>query len=398
MPIYAAVRNERMQKGGLRAAEKHARREDLIEQEGETDEARKKRLRKMQRIRPGVDRDAPPSFGWALGQDDHLDICAAHAAHVEATGAVPYGNCAEALHLLVMISPERVKAAGDPYSKENSFAAAMLREARAWADTDIGGCFAVRYDVDERSAGVVDVFCAPVREYRGKVRIMPNSALRALQEREEATKSYPALQDSWARHCQEHLDPNIQRGKPKSETGVKHISQDLIRAAHEKREAAAEEDRKRWLDIVDGAVRQCQRMYQMLPKFARERAAALWNKFDEQMKLRLPPLDAYAKKHPPTIDQEIEDRIKARIVAGIATSPVRVPEDAYRLGLDAGLNAASDTAAEWMVANAPPESAAQFDRDGVFFDGDSRVPKTLADAVAESAAAAEESTESPQPF
>ncbi len=71
-----------------------------------------------------------------------------------------------------------------------------------------------------------------------------------------------------------------------------------------------------------------------------------------------------------------------------AESPARVPEDAYRLGVDAGLNAASDAATEWMVANAPPEFAAQFDRDGVFVDGDSRVPKTLADAVAESAAAA----------
>ena len=74
--------------------------------------------------------------------------------------------------------------------------------------------------------------------------------------------------------------------------------------------------------------------------------------------------------------------------------------DNAHLGVNAGLNAARDAAADWMEANAPPGLAEQFDPNGVFFDGEGRVPKTLADAMAKSAAAGagQAPTKDPQPF
>ena len=126
----------------------------------------------------------------------------------------------------------------------------LHKESKAWADTALGGCFATRYDIDEHGSGVVDVFCAPTREYRGKVRLMANSALRALQKREGERTSYAALQSSWARHCQQHLDPAFQRGDPKSETGHEHIVADRLREAHEAKDNALAAERKDLLESI----------------------------------------------------------------------------------------------------------------------------------------------------
>jgi hypothetical protein len=43
--------------------------------------------------------------------------------------------------------------------------------------------------------------------------------------------SYVSLQTDWWRWCQEHLDPAIERGTPKSETLITHLEVEEYKAA-----------------------------------------------------------------------------------------------------------------------------------------------------------------------
>ena len=67
----------------------------------------------------------------------------------------------------------------------------LLEFAVEWANAELGGAFAARYDVDEKGV-VIDVFCAPVREYtvcRGRTMrrtVAPATALREWAKRRKA--------------------------------------------------------------------------------------------------------------------------------------------------------------------------------------------------------------------
>ena len=234
--IFAAVRCTKLNRTTLARAEAHGKRTDLKSDD------EKVRQKIAARIRDDFDPSEPRSFGWAFKQGEkHLDIQAAHRAYVARENAKLWGKRPKvALHFILVTSPEWVQGEGDPYSNENKRVQDLLREAPAWANKQIGGCFAVRYDIDEKSCGVIDVFCAPVLKPGGNRKndfIMPEKSLSELQSRTDEHTTFAALQTSWAEHCQSQLDPVFQRGRRKDETKAKHINQDLIRKKHEEEEA-----------------------------------------------------------------------------------------------------------------------------------------------------------------
>ena len=134
-----------------------------------------------------------------------------------AGGRLRKGACV-GMHLLVGVSPEWVAAAGDPHDvKRNRRVKQLLDAAILWAQSALGGgVWAARYDANEAGSGVVDVFCSPVHAYgQSDARFVSvNKSLTALARKHGRTKSYQALQDSWAAAAQQHLDPAFARGEP----------------------------------------------------------------------------------------------------------------------------------------------------------------------------------------
>ena len=214
--VFAAAKCYKLDRSGLSRSESHGRRADL------TSKNKTIRKRMEDRIRNDYDPATPRSYGWAMGQDDHTAIQAAFEEHQRVTGAKFWGskNPRIALHFILVTSSAWVKETGNPYSPKNKRVQRLIDQAIAWGEKEFGkgSVFAARYDADEMSCGVVDLFVAPVRIPGGNRKhphIMPNKAMAELQYRTKRRKSYEALQDSWAAHCQDVLDPVFVRGKPK---------------------------------------------------------------------------------------------------------------------------------------------------------------------------------------
>ena len=159
-------------------------------------------------------------------ESDRTDLVAAYRHRKKEAGASERKGAAFAMHLLAIVSPEWVR------SPEQ--ARKLTRVAHQWAEQSFGkgSVFAVRYDVNERGKGVVDLYVAPVRKQKigryKKERIMlaPSAARGDLAEQmgRKRSQQYTALQDSWAEFCAAHLDSEIQRGNPKADTGKGHLS------------------------------------------------------------------------------------------------------------------------------------------------------------------------------
>ncbi len=156
-----------------------------------------------------------------------LDLSAAFDAHLQATGARCYSGAALGLHLIVGVSPEWVAEAGDPHDAKTPRVQDLMRAARDWAEDKIGDVWAVRYDLDEKGSAVVDVLCSPVRAHKatGQPWVSTRKALGELaaSEKKPASRNYSAMQDSWARHARQRLDPAFERGKDAKKTGLKHL-------------------------------------------------------------------------------------------------------------------------------------------------------------------------------
>ena len=157
-----------------------------------------------------------------------IDLSMDLKSHLEKTGASVWKDSAHTLHCIVGVSPEWITEAGDPHSPKNYRVQGLLREARAWAEKEIGGVWHARYDVDELGAGVVDVMCSPVLPHKktGKLWVSTSKALESLARRwgHPTHKSYSAVQDSWAEHAKKTLDATIERGEPVEETGRSHLT------------------------------------------------------------------------------------------------------------------------------------------------------------------------------
>ena len=138
------------------------------------------------------------------------------------------------LHLLLNVSPEWIEEAGDLHAEDNERNRRLYEEAQGFF-SGIPGLVAARMDLDEVGGGVVDLFLAPVFSRTSRLRKdgsrgadIPEisvSKLDALWREQTGERlAYSGLQTLWADHCAERLDPRIQRGRRKSETGREHLT------------------------------------------------------------------------------------------------------------------------------------------------------------------------------
>jgi hypothetical protein len=191
-------------------------------------------------------RESDP-IAWSKAETGPLDYEAAFKAHKRATGAGERKGADLGMEFKVVVSPEWLAETGDPHDASNPRVKQLVAEAKAWAESWGGAdsVWGLRYDTDEKGSGVVDVFMSPVREQRhksgkSKAVISCRKAKEELLASERALEpdlktSGAAMQSSWARWCQKRLDPRLERGKPKAETGAVHENADLYaRIADEK--------------------------------------------------------------------------------------------------------------------------------------------------------------------
>ena len=233
MAIYAAVRAGALKsigtgRGGILSTEYHAKRLDPVSQ--------KRHIR---------DSD-PIAWSKAEGPTDYVE---AFKAHKRATGAGERKGADLGMELKVVVSPEWLAETGDPHDAANPRVQQLVEEAQAWAESwgGPGSVWGVRYDTDERGSGVVDVFMSPVREQRhksGKSKLVIScrkakeellAAERALEP--DLKTSGAAMQSSWARWARERIDPRLERGKRKEETGAVHQNADLYARIAQQKEA-----------------------------------------------------------------------------------------------------------------------------------------------------------------
>ena len=177
----------------------------------------------------------------------HADYRAAYRRHLKAHGASKQGNANAALHLLVGVSPEyfdRPDGSHSGHDPNGRKVRHLLAAATDWADKEVGGAFAARYDLDERGYAVVDVLCAPIHTdgRSGKPVVSSNKAQAALRAKYPlASKATGAMQSSWADHATRVLGTPFDRGVPKAVTGREHVvAEEYGDALDEGRERIAE--------------------------------------------------------------------------------------------------------------------------------------------------------------
>ena len=164
--------------------------------------------------------DSVPGFGLRAAYKRHLQQ---HDAGLRKSAPIAH-------HMLVGVSPEWIAETGDPHDPHNPRVRKLVVEAWKWAETNLGGVFAFRYDIDEDGSSIVDVFVAPIHKSRGRNIVSTNKSLAALKRKHGRAIEFSAVQDSWAEYAQEHLDPTLQRGKLKAETGVEHDTPERYKA------------------------------------------------------------------------------------------------------------------------------------------------------------------------
>lgn len=141
-------------------------------------------------------------------------------------------------HLLVGVSPEWLAEAGDPRDLDNPRVQELIAEAKEWAESWMGkgAVWAVRYDTDEKGAGVVDILASPIRTAHhksgtSKPSISVRKANAELAEKWGAANAFVAMQDDWAAHAQKRLSKSLQRGEPKQATQREHLTPEGYQAA-----------------------------------------------------------------------------------------------------------------------------------------------------------------------
>jgi len=222
--IFAAVRCKRINNiQGLSAAGQHAR-----------------RLDKSSPKRVDASRTHLTLTESTYLPEDSRNVLGAFKAFKGQTGAKEQKGASMALHLLLVVSPEWIDASGDRHDPNNPRNRMMFSKAKEWAEKEFGegSVICSRMDMDEKGGGVVDVFVCPTAEVHQKGRepkkvISTRKALLALQKREKRSKCYRALQDSYARHCQQNMDPNIKRGELIENTQKQNVHADIMRPALE---------------------------------------------------------------------------------------------------------------------------------------------------------------------
>lgn len=186
-------------------------------------------------------------IAWSkAGDGKELNYVEAFKAHKKEFSAGERKNSALAMEFKIVVSPEWLQEIGDPLDPNNPRVKALFENAKEWAESwgGQGSVWGLRYDTDEAGSGVVDVFMSPIREQKhknGKTKqvVSCRKAREALLEQEKALDaslktSGGAMQSSWARWCQERLDPRIERGERKEITGKDHLHADVFKEIAEK--------------------------------------------------------------------------------------------------------------------------------------------------------------------
>ena len=257
---YAFLRHKLLDFPKLAAAERHGQGLDQTSK-------RRRRLNAVERCL-SICGDGEAKIGG-----EHFQLKRAFAEHKKKHGAREHPNGRPVLHLIVGVSPSWVKEGGDPHDPDNPRNRLLVDATRRFAEQEYGGVFAARLDIDEHGSSIVDVFCAPVREMRlggrkkkdgtpRKTRkvVSPNRALDEITVRWKRPKGqrFHAGQDAWAAFAKENLDPDFQRGKPRSETKKAHLSPEEYGAAREQ-EKEAERQRQAAHRSADAAERERKR-------------------------------------------------------------------------------------------------------------------------------------------
>lgn len=306
-------------RAGIASAESHAKRLDPV--------AKGRVVRPSEPIAWSKAMELPSFLG-----EGPLDYVAAFGAHKRLTKAEERKGSALAMEFKAVVSPDWLAETGDPRDAANPRVQQLVAEARAWAESwgGAGAVWAVRYDTDEKGAGVVDLFMSPVRDQRhksGKSKkvISCRKAKEELLATERALDasiktSGAAMQSSWARWCQQKLDARLERGQPKEETGREHVHADLYAKT-------AEEARRAALEAVEAERRQ------MMAEIEKERQEARREALEEHT--RLMGL-AGTPEFRPEADMEVYNNIE-RIVTDWRI--LKAEKEAFRTERDAALDA-----------------------------------------------------------
>lgn len=262
--IYSACGVRKLSAFGLVRQEAHGKRQELQSKN------KKVRQKMERRIRDDFDpKTMKRSIAWSkAGAGRELDLRAAWEKHRKQESAITWGKAPIGLHLIAHVSPQWVNKweNEDAYDPENPRLKAFAKQARAWADNAIGGVFATRLDLDERSVCQIDIFAAPVFPPTGKRKnrvILTNKALDRLYKHHNDPTQYGAVQSSWAAWCQEHLEPSICRGEYKAVTGREHVNSDRVREAHQEEEARLKKTAKEQAEQKNLLQREAQRLVQL---------------------------------------------------------------------------------------------------------------------------------------
>ena len=200
--------------------------------------------------------NGPRAFAWtnlAKGpkvvevgdRSDHTNLTKAMQKRLADTGATVRKNASRGLHVLAIVSDAWMSEG----ESEGRQVRRLFNEARRWGEKTFGegSVIASRFDLNERGRSAVDLFICPVRSQRigrGRVEkkmVAPSAALEELAVRMGRNKrqGYAALQDSWAAHCSERLDPRIKRGVPKGITQAIHLDpEDYKKKENQRRRSA----------------------------------------------------------------------------------------------------------------------------------------------------------------
>lgn len=249
---FAFVRNLQTQSGAniksfgeIQGAEKHAKRKD-----------------KTSQARQVEGRSHEANYFWSKAGESleggGADYAKAYRAHKKENGVkTERKGAAIGQHLLVGVSPEWLAEGGDPRDTNNKRVRQLITEAKAWAESWMGegAVWAVRYDTDEKGAGIVDILASPIREQRhksgsSKPVISVSKANKELAAKHGVMKSWEAMQTSWADHAQKTLDEDLQRGEPKKETEREHVSPEAYSAAVEVALEDAESAARDFTDLL----------------------------------------------------------------------------------------------------------------------------------------------------
>lgn len=158
---------------------------------------------------------------------------------------------AQLLHTIgIGVSPSWIRETGDLHDPANPRNVQVFDAAIAWVKSFAGddAIVSARMDLDEEGGGWVDVYFAPIRQqkYKGRTQTKSIISVNMCLEQTAVSLGYPkgshytALNTGWAKFAQQHLDPAIERGTPRSDTGKEHLTPRQYKAEKRAEKKAAD--------------------------------------------------------------------------------------------------------------------------------------------------------------